>query len=72
VAVPSYTSDLTTIATGDLNVDAGTWGEPGDSFVTEANSIKEVYELVDVREELEVNSYTQGNLEYLVSKIKRD
>lgn len=27
MAVPSYTTDLTTIATGDLNVDAGTWDE---------------------------------------------
>lgn len=31
MAVPSYTTDLTTIATGDLNVDAGTWDESSDA-----------------------------------------
>ena len=30
MAIPSYTTDLTTIATGDLNVDAGTWDESSD------------------------------------------
>lgn len=30
MAVASYTTDLTTIATGDLNVDAGTWDESSD------------------------------------------
>lgn len=31
MAIPSYTTDLTTIATGDLNVDAGTWDESSNS-----------------------------------------
>ncbi|MEA2038101.1 MAG: hypothetical protein U9O94_11440 [Nanoarchaeota archaeon] len=31
MAAPSYTTDLTTIATGDLNVDAGTWDESSDA-----------------------------------------
>ena len=31
MAVPSYTTDLTTVATGDLNVDAGTWDESSDA-----------------------------------------
>ena len=31
MAAPSYTTDLTTIATGDLNVDAGTWDESTDA-----------------------------------------
>ena len=30
MAIPSYTTDLTTIATGDLNADAGTWDESSD------------------------------------------
>ena len=31
MAVPVYTTDLTTIATGDLIVDAGTWDESSDA-----------------------------------------
>lgn len=31
MAVPSYTTDMITIATGDLNVDVGTWDESSDS-----------------------------------------
>ena len=31
MAAASYTTDLTTIATGDLNVDAGTWNESTDA-----------------------------------------
>jgi len=31
MAIPSYTTDLTTIATGDLNVDTGVWSESGDA-----------------------------------------
>jgi len=31
MAAPSYTTDLTTIATGDLNVDTGTWDESSDA-----------------------------------------
>ena len=31
MAAPAYTTDLTTIATGDLNVDAGTWDESSDA-----------------------------------------
>ena len=31
MAAPSYTTDLTTIATGDLNVDVGTWDESTDA-----------------------------------------
>ena len=31
MAAPSYSNDLTTIATGDLNFDAGTWDESGDA-----------------------------------------
>jgi len=31
MAAPTYTTDLTTIATGDLNVDAGTWDESTDA-----------------------------------------
>ena len=31
MAAPSYANDLTTIATGDLNYDAGTWDESSDA-----------------------------------------
>ena len=31
MAAPSYTNDLVTIATGDLNFDAGTWDESSDA-----------------------------------------
>ena len=31
MAAPVYTNDLTTIAVGDLNYDAGTWSESGDA-----------------------------------------
>lgn len=44
----------------------------GDDFVTNEYTIKELYELVDTRARLKVNSHTQGRLGYLVSKIKRD
>ena len=39
MAVPSYTTDLTTIATGDLNVDAGTWDESTDAGWDTAGSM---------------------------------
>ena len=42
-----------------------------DTHIDNEYSIKELSELVDMRERLNINSYTQGRLEYLVSKIKR-
>lgn len=44
----------------------------GDKFIDNEYTIKELYELYDMREKLNVNSYTQGRLEFLKSKIKRD
>lgn len=39
MAVPVYANDLTTIATGDLNFDAGTWSESGDAGWDTAGSM---------------------------------
>lgn len=39
MAVPVYTNDLTTIATGDLNFDAGTWSESSDGGFDTAGSM---------------------------------
>ena len=39
MAVPSYTTDLTTVATGDLNVDVGSWDESSDVAWDDAGSM---------------------------------
>ena len=39
MALPSYTNDLTTIATGDLNYDAGVWDESSDAGWDTAGSM---------------------------------
>lgn len=39
MAVPNYTTDLTELATGDLNVDAGTWDESSDGGWDDAGSM---------------------------------
>lgn len=44
----------------------------GDTVIDNEYTIKELLELVDMRTKLDINSYTQGRLEFLVSKIKRD
>ncbi len=43
----------------------------GDDFIDNEYTIKELAELVDNRNRLNVNSYTQGRLEYLQSKVLR-
>jgi len=43
-----------------------------DEYIDNEYSIKELNELKDMRERLKVNSYTQGRLEFLCSKIRRD
>jgi len=42
----------------------------GDEFITNEYTIKELSDLTDKRLRLGVNSYTQGRLEFLNSKIK--
>lgn len=39
MAAPAYSNDLTTIATGDLNYDTGTWSESGDAGWDTAGSM---------------------------------
>lgn len=43
----------------------------GDEVIDNEYTIKELSELVDMREKLGVNSYTQGRLEHLTKKVKR-
>lgn len=43
----------------------------GDEFIDNEWTIKELAQLKDTRERLGINSYTQGRLEFLESKIKR-
>ena len=49
----------------------GRFETSGDEYITNEYTIKELNELIDMRERLNVNSYTQGKLEYLITKIKR-
>lgn len=49
----------------------GRFVNSGDEWIDNDYSIKELSELKDMRDRLDVNSYTQGRLEYLCSKIKR-
>jgi len=49
----------------------GRFETSGDVFIDNEYTIKELSELTDMRERLQINSYTQGRLNYLVSKIKR-
>jgi hypothetical protein len=44
----------------------------GDDYIDNEYTIKELAELVDNRERLQINSYTQGRLEFLCSKIWRN
>lgn len=46
--------------------------DSGDEWITHEYTIKELAELTDMRKRLKVNSYTQGKLNYLATKIKRD
>jgi len=43
----------------------------GDEWITNEYTIKELGELTDLREELQVNSYTQDRLRHMNSKVKR-
>ena len=45
--------------------------DSGEEWITSENLIKEINELKDKREKLGVNSYTESNLTYLVSRIRR-
>jgi len=49
----------------------GRFESSGDEYIENEYTIKELSELTDMRERLQVNSYTQGRLQYLLSKIKR-
>lgn len=44
----------------------------GDAEISNEYSIIEVARLVDARDRLSINSYTQARLEYLLTKIRRD
>ena len=43
----------------------------GDEFIENEYTVKELAELTDLREELQVNSYTQDRLRFLNSRVKR-
>ena len=45
--------------------------DSGEEWITSENLIKEINELKDKRKKLGVNSYTESNLAYLVSRIRR-
>jgi predicted PurR-regulated permease PerM len=44
----------------------------GDEYIDNEYTIKELAELVDTRERLKINSYTQGRIEFLCSKVFRN
>jgi len=55
-----------------VNAMYGRFESSGDVWLDNEYSIKELNELKDMRQRLNVNSYTQGRLEYLCTKIKRN
>lgn len=54
----------------DVNSAFSEFQASGKEFITGEYYIKEIHTLNDIREKLQVNSYTQNKLEYLMSKIK--
>ena len=54
----------------DINAAFSEFQSSSKEFITGEYYIREIMTLSDLREKLNVNSYTQNKIEYLVSKIK--
>ena len=57
MASPSYANDVTTIATGDLNYDAGTWSESSNTGWDTAGSMVDDENLQYVKTSIRRNEW---------------